>query len=303
MGLVVVNCAFGLVGGIRGAESQLPFGGEKTAWHGFDRYDFVMDAALSITPIKAAEDEKDGIKHTVDGQWRCIVIVPKTAAGGNPWAWRGCYWDHQPQSEVEPRDPKLVVDFLTSSFPKGNPGLSKLPPLVDLGPGQTYNGQEGGLYPGGSNVRPAAHDAAGKKIAQGIAPLDADGNSDPVNGKIVIMPVSVSNGYGAWHRGDESDTSTTFMTRANASAAANPVSGATTTLSVEGADDGGEPRLTYTWSCSGPADVTFSVNGPNKAKNTTVTFSCAGRYTFQATVGDYAGLTATSSTVVTVTGP
>ena len=86
-----------------------------------------------------------------------------------------------------------------------------LPPLVDLGPGQTYQGQEGGLYPGGSNVRPAAHDAAGQKIARGIVPLDADGNPDPINGKIVLMPVSVSNGYGAWHRGDENDTSTTFL--------------------------------------------------------------------------------------------
>ncbi len=423
-----------------------------------------------------------------------------------------------------------------------------LPPLVDLGPGQTYNGQEGGLYPAGSNVRPAGHDAAGQKIARGIVPLDADGNPDPVNGKIVIMPVSVSNGYGAWHRGDESDTSTTFMTRANAnpaknpklfiaygfeyqlpggnggtgdpgtnsvfyrsldhalrqqgvtprqvqvvwlsmpvsgmswgtnlppeartfpadakqskhawkeivhaiharypnvkiiysstkgamymsatatknpefiggpiepfnhdaawgvkwviedqingaldlnydpargpvkapwlswgpyfwsypdgaprrhdglvwsiadvaadglhpslsgltkyanmllhqmttdptatpwflkpgapsnqrpkivkeaSADANPVSGGTTTLSVLGADDGGEPNLTYTWSCTGPAGVTFSVNGPNKAKNTTVTFPGAGRYMFHVTVGDDGGLTATSSIVVTVTG-
>ena len=97
-----------------------------------------------------------------------------------------------------------------------------LPPLVDLGPEQTYHGQEGGLYPGGSNVRPAAHDAAGQEIARGIVPLGADGKPDPVNGKIVIMPVSVSNGYGAWHRGDESDTSTTFMTRASANPAKNP---------------------------------------------------------------------------------
>ena len=97
-----------------------------------------------------------------------------------------------------------------------------LPSLVDLGPGQTYHGQEGGLYPRGSNVRPAAHDAAGQEIARGIVPLGADGKPDPVNGKIVIMPVSVSNGYGAWHRGDENETSTTFMTRANANPAKNP---------------------------------------------------------------------------------
>src|SRR5512139_4255641 len=101
-------------------------------------------------------------------------------------------------------------------------GNGMLPPLVDLGPGQSYQGQEGGLYPGGSNVRPAAHDAAGQKIARGIVPLAADGNPDPDNGKIVIMPVSVSNGYGAWHLGEGGDASTSFMTRANANPAKNP---------------------------------------------------------------------------------
>ncbi len=449
-----------------------------------------------------------------------------------------------------------TLDLATSAAAQTTPAESEtsrgktnglLPPLVDLGPGQTYNGQEGGLYPGGSNVRPAAHDAAGQKIARGIVPLDANGNPDPVNGKIVIMPVSVSNGYGAWHRGDESDTSTTFMTRANANPArnpklfiaygfeyqlpggnggtgdpgpdsifytsldhalhqqgvtprqvqivwlsmpvsgrswgtnlppeartfpadaqqskrawkeivhaihlrypnvkmiysstkgamymsatatknpefiggpiepfnhdaawgvkwviedqikgapdlnydpargpvqapwlswgpyfwsypdgtprhyggfvwsiadvapdglhpslsgltkyanmllhqmttdptatpwflrpgappnqpptivkearadANPVSSGTTALSVLGADDGGEPNLTYTWSCTGPPGVTFSVNGPNRAKNTTATLPSAGRYTFRATIADAGGLAATGSIVVTVT--
>ena len=48
-------------GTIQGAESAFPFNGEKTAWHGFDRYDFVMDeATLSIAPMKAAEDEQNG---------------------------------------------------------------------------------------------------------------------------------------------------------------------------------------------------------------------------------------------------
>jgi len=86
-----------------------------------------------------------------------------------------------------------------------------------------------------------------------------------------------------------------------ASVAANPVSGATTALSVLGTDDGGEPNLTYTWSCSGPAGVTFSANGPNRAKNTTATFPSAGRYTLQVAIADAGGLTAISSIVVTVT--
>jgi hypothetical protein len=104
--------------------------------------------------------------------------------------------------------------------------IQDLPPLVDLGPGQTYHGYEGGLYPGANNVRPAAHDAAGRRIAQSIVPEDANGNPDPVNGKIVYTIMSVSNGYGMWHSGDAgiygADPSVTFMTRANADPAKNP---------------------------------------------------------------------------------
>ena len=86
-----------------------------------------------------------------------------------------------------------------------------------------------------------------------------------------------------------------------ASADADPVSGRTATLSVLGADDGGEPNLTYTWSCSGLAGVTFSRNGPNKARTTTATLSGAGRYTFQVTIADNGGLAATTNIDVTAT--
>src|SRR5437016_14537697 len=58
-----------------------PFTGEKTSWHGFDRYDFLMDEAkFTLQPIKAAADEKDGIKGQVKGQLRCVVVVPRPAA-------------------------------------------------------------------------------------------------------------------------------------------------------------------------------------------------------------------------------
>jgi hypothetical protein len=63
-------------------------------------------------------------------------------------------------------------------------------PINDLGTG-TYLGEEGGLYPNGSNVRPADHDAAGVSIAQGIQPLDANGNPDP-NGKYVLISIGNS---------------------------------------------------------------------------------------------------------------
>ena len=64
-------------------------------------------------------------------------------------------------------------------------------PLTDLGPG-LYQGFMGGLYPGGSNVRPPGHDAAGVAIAGSIVPLDTLGNADPA-GRIVLISIGMSN--------------------------------------------------------------------------------------------------------------
>ncbi|HEX8522538.1 MAG TPA: PA14 domain-containing protein [Tepidisphaeraceae bacterium] len=89
-------------------------------------------------------------------------------------------------------------------------------------------------------------------------------------------------------------------------ASASPSSGATTTanLSVLGADDGGEGSLKYTWSVAskptGAADPTFSINGTNGSKNTVVTYSRAGAYTFLVTIFDGAK-SATSSVSTSVT--
>ena len=66
-------------------------------------------------------------------------------------------------------------------------------PLVDLGTG-TYLGAPGGLYAGGSNTRPAAHDAAGVSLAtNAVKPRDAAGAVDPANGRIVLASIGMSN--------------------------------------------------------------------------------------------------------------
>src|SRR5262245_45166013 len=76
------------------------FTGEKTSWHGFDRFDFLMDeAALTVKPIKASPDEGNGINGEMKGQLRCVVVVPREAAPGKPWSWRGRYYAHEPQAE------------------------------------------------------------------------------------------------------------------------------------------------------------------------------------------------------------
>lgn len=86
-----------------------------------------------------------------------------------------------------------------------------------------------------------------------------------------------------------------------APAAATVITGATTSLSVLGADDGGEENLTYTWWANGgTAPVTFSENVSNDAKNTMATFNGAGTYSIFVTIRDVAGKTTTSQVTVTV---
>lgn len=64
--------------------------------------------------------------------------------------------------------------------------------LTDLGTA-TYRGVQGGLYPNGSNLRPAIHNAAGISIAQGIKSLNNSGAIDETNGKIVWLSIGMSN--------------------------------------------------------------------------------------------------------------
>ncbi|MEV5768724.1 hypothetical protein AB0L34_29735 [Micromonospora sp. NPDC052213] len=66
-------------------------------------------------------------------------------------------------------------------------------PLPDLRTG-TYLGAQGGLYPGGVNVRPAAHDSAGRSLAATqVVPRNAAGAADPTDGRIVLASIGMSN--------------------------------------------------------------------------------------------------------------
>lgn len=76
--------------------------------------------------------------------------------------------------------------------------ISVSPPLNDLGAAEYIRlddgatGYIGGLYPGGVNTRPFAHETAGLTIANQITPLNTVGNPDP-NGKIVLISAGMSN--------------------------------------------------------------------------------------------------------------
>jgi len=75
-GLVVILLA--AVGGtVYPAEAgNAPFPGIKTAWHGFDRYQFEIDGR------------------------NCYVVTPKTSAEGKPWIWRARFFGHEPAADI-----------------------------------------------------------------------------------------------------------------------------------------------------------------------------------------------------------
>ncbi len=107
------------------------------------------------------------------------------------------------------------------------PGSSS--PLVainDLGTG-SFLGNEGGLYPNGSNVRPSSHDSDGVGIAQGIQPLDSNGNPSPT-GKYVLMAIGESTAENEFNR---------FLPIANADPTKNPA-----LVIVNGAQGGATPH-------------------------------------------------------------
>ncbi len=78
-----------------------------------------------------------------------------------------------------------------------------------------------------------------------------------------------------------------------AAASPNPITATSTSLSVLAQENGNDTGLTYSWSATGPATVSYSPN--NSSKNTTAIFTKAGNYSFTATVTDAANQTITST--------
>lgn len=108
--------------------------------------------------------------------------------------------------------------------PKTSSGLV---PLCDLGAGQKYKGEEGGLYDGSANTPPVAHLNAAMALAAKIQPLDAAGKPSR-EGKIVLLTHGMSN---------TTNESQRFIEVANADPRKNPA-----VLIVDGAQGGIDSR-------------------------------------------------------------
>ncbi len=79
--LLALSLILGLVvgpgsGPAHAEETSAPFPGTRSLYHGFDRYDFVVDGCGAI------------------------VVTPHSAAPGKPWIWRAEFFDHRPEADL-----------------------------------------------------------------------------------------------------------------------------------------------------------------------------------------------------------
>ncbi|MBM3979732.1 MAG: hypothetical protein FJ304_05520 [Planctomycetes bacterium] len=151
--------------------------------------------------VKALDAEKSTVTIAVNGKDQTFLL-PADAdvrSGGKQVAKPFEDKDLKPGTAVMFKSAvKNGADVITAMRFGAQPGqpqpkvdTSKLKPLPELG-AEKYQGYEGGLYPGGKNERPKAHDDAGLTRAKALRPLDADGKP-AATGKVVMLSVGMSN--------------------------------------------------------------------------------------------------------------
>lgn len=93
----------------------------------------VMLCAVPVFAEDAAE-KWDGTQGTWHGyaMWEferagrpCKVVLPKEAAQGQPWVWRGVFWGHEPQTEIAMLAKGWAVAWVGTSDLLGSPQCVK----------------------------------------------------------------------------------------------------------------------------------------------------------------------------------
>ena len=203
---IVMTCIAGPSAGLA-ADAYVPFDGSKSAWHeGFDRYDYLIDeASLDIQPFERGEKEHFGVADPPAGKRRCVVVAPRRPAFGNPWSWQGCYWDHQPQAEVELLKRGFHIAYVSANatlkpdktwdawyaFLTEQHGLSKTPNFVGMSRGGEYAytwatnhpSKVSCIYADNPGINPEVLAKLGDLAAADVPLLHVCGSIDPLLGR------------------------------------------------------------------------------------------------------------------------
>ena len=85
-----------------------------------------------------------------------------------------------------------VASPVTAIFTNSSLSAVRLIPLTVLAQGETYKGEEGGLYGSGHNAPPPELEAVVRRALAKVAPRDIDGRPDKA-GLIVLLSIGMSN--------------------------------------------------------------------------------------------------------------
>jgi hypothetical protein len=128
-------------------------------------------------------EEEEFWRNEQEQRSRMQRIREKQQRGESLTAGEAAHWEKM----LEQRR-RGLQRFAEEHPPRPSTGLV---PLPDLETG-TYQGFEGGLYPGGRNTPPKEHLQEGLRRAKQIQPLDAEGNRSS-DGSIVLVSLGMSN--------------------------------------------------------------------------------------------------------------
>ncbi|HWB61822.1 MAG TPA: alpha/beta hydrolase, partial [Chthoniobacteraceae bacterium] len=210
---VFLAAIFSTAAQTKAADGYVPFDGAKSDWHGFDRYDYLLDE--KTMEIKPADPNTKG---DTPGQRRCLVIVPKTPAAGNPWSWRGCWWDYMPQAEIELLKRGFHVVYVTGdrevlpdkrwdawyAFLTEKHGLSKKPAFVGMSLGGEYSFMWAEAHPDEVSCIYADNPSSNEGILTGldkltshdVPVLDICGSIDPTLGRWSVPIENIYHQFG-----------------------------------------------------------------------------------------------------------
>src|SRR6266542_3236907 len=168
------------------------FQGDKIDWHGFDRYDFVMDQqTLAITPFKAPAGEQSGdLGNSDTGQLRCVVVVPKQAAHGNPWSLMGLTMDEL-MDQLGMSRAALTEWNAWYAYLTGQYGLSKKPAFIGMSRGGIFEFSWGTanpnkvscIYADNPGMEGQAFQRLGNLARADVPVLQVCGSIDPMLGQ------------------------------------------------------------------------------------------------------------------------
>ncbi len=190
-----------------------------SSWHGFDRYDFLLNlGAETIKPMNPVTEEGDGVRDPEPETRRCILVVPKKYATGLPWIWRGCYWNHEPQTEMELLRRGFCVAYISANhslkpdkawelwydFLVKEQGLSAKPAFIGMSRGGEYAYLWGVNHPECVSCIYADNPGGNTEIfsklqllAKNDVPLlHVNGSIDPLLGRVSNVIETVYRQYG-----------------------------------------------------------------------------------------------------------